>query len=116
MELPKDWVKLQSAYEEEQEWRNKGELAIRQEMERRLVVYFRRKAEAAEVARVAGTLPPPRPRLVDMGTTGHMNAQNRQNRDRAAAGLPRQRDLNQMRRQAEEQVEDIRRWRNLSSR
>ncbi len=111
MELPKDWARIQQTFEEEQFWRSKGELAIRQEMERRLEAYFARKASAA----VPLSLPPLRPRLVDMGTTGHLNRGNRLNRDRALAGLPRQREINQMRREAAldttDDPEDIRIWR-----
>lgn len=104
MELPKDWARIQNAYEEEEYWRRQGELAIRQEMERRLADYFAKKA-ASGVSSLS-----PLPRLVPMGTTGHINHQNRVNRDRAQAGLPRQRDLNQQRREAPD-IEDIRRWR-----
>jgi hypothetical protein len=110
MELPKDWARLQHAYEVEENWRQRGELAIRLEMERRVEAYFERKRAIEDMERISANLPP-RPRLVHNGTSGHLNKQNRDNRDRAAQGLPRQRDLNQQQRQAEEKLEDIRRWR-----
>lgn len=110
MEPASDWARLKRVYDEEEYWRTKGELAVRVEMECRLAAYFERKKNVAEVARIAAALAP-RPRLVDIGTSGHLNMQNRLNRDRAAAGQPRQRELNQIRREQADQPEDIRRWR-----
>lgn len=121
MDLPRDWARIERLHRECQYWLSRTELEIRMEMERRVEARLKEIAGkkrmllkhdvevAMEIDRIAAGLKP-LPKLVPMGTGGHLNPGNRRNQQRVAAGQPRMGEENRLRRE-QNPPEDIRRWR-----
>lgn len=105
MDLPRDWARIEKLHRECQYWLSRTELEIRMEMERRVEA----RLKEMEIERIAAGLKP-LPKLVPMGTRGHLNPGNRRNQQRVAAGQPRMGEENRLRRE-QDPPEDIRRWR-----